>query len=184
MLLRAGAALAAGGGALAAWPLASSSAPSSQQDADVLRFALLLEDLQTAFYADALHRGALKGELLEFARTVGEHERLHAEHIRKALGAGAPKPPRFDFGDDNSHVDRFMRTAVTIEDLGVAAYNGAAPSLTPDTLADLSRIISVEARHAGWIRDLAGELPAPRAQDVGISARAAKATVDQTGFLR
>jgi hypothetical protein len=73
---------------------------------------------------------------------------------------------------------------VTLEDLGLSAYNGAAPSLTADTLADAARIISVEARHAAWIRDIAGEVPAPHAVDDGISARAARAAVERTGFLR
>jgi hypothetical protein len=183
-LLRGGAAFAAGGMALAIWPLSSDSAPSAKQDEAILRFALLLEDLQTAFYADALSKGALKGELLDFAQTVGDHERAHADHVRGVLGARAPKAPAFDFGDDNADPRRFVRTAVTIEDLGVDAYNGAATSLTSHTLTDVTRIVSVEARHAGWIRDIAGQVPAPRAQDIGISARAARATVDQLGFVR
>ena len=95
--MRGGAVLAAGGAALAAWPRTTASAPSAKQDAEILRFALTVEDLQAAFYADALARGALKGELLEFAQTVGGHERAHAAHIRDLLGASAPKPRRFDF---------------------------------------------------------------------------------------
>jgi hypothetical protein len=77
-LLRGSVALAAGGAALAAWPVPTRSAPSPQEDAAILRFGLLLEDLQAAFYADALRRGALKGELLEFAQVVGGHEKAHA----------------------------------------------------------------------------------------------------------
>jgi hypothetical protein len=182
-LLRGGAAHAAGGAALAAWPLASRSAPSAKQDTEILKFALLLEDLQAAFYADALQGGALHGELLEFAQTVGEHERLHAAHVRKVLGSQAP-PPAFAFGTTNADAGKFIAAAVALEDLGIDAYNGAATSLTPHTLADVSRIVSVEARHAGWIRDIAGQLPAPHAQDIGISAKAARDTVDQMGFVR
>jgi Ferritin-like domain len=183
-LLRGGAALAAGGAALAAWPLPTSSAPSAKQDQEILRFALLLEDLQAAFYADALQRGTLTGELLDFATVVGSNERAHADHVRKVLGAGAPTPPRFDFGDNNADRGRFIKSAVALEDLGVDAYNGAAPSLTSDTLADVARIVSVEARRAGWIRDIAGEVPAPVAEDIGISAQDARAAVNKTGFLR
>ena len=41
-----------------------------------------------------------------------------------------------------------------LEDLGVAAYNGAAALLTdPALLAALASIVSVEARHASAIRD-------------------------------
>jgi hypothetical protein len=183
-LVRGGLALAGGSAALAAWPLPTSSAPSAKQDAAILRFGLLVEDLQAAFYADALDRGALSGELLEFARVVGRHERAHAAHIRKALGAGAPTAPRFDFGEASAGPTNFTRTAIKLEDLGLAAYNGAATSLTAATLADAARIVSVEARHAAWIRDLAGELPAPGAADRAISAREAKAAIDRTGFVR
>lgn len=183
-LVRGGAALAAGGAALAAWPRTTASARSAKQDAEILRFALTVEDLQAAFYADAIKRGALKGELLEFARTVGGHERAHAAHIRDLLGAGAPKPRRFDFADASADAKRFGATAVEIEELGLAAYNGAATSLTSDALADASRIVSVEARHVSWIRDIVGETPAPYAADRPISAKRAQAALARLGFVR
>jgi Ferritin-like domain len=183
-LMRGGAALAAGGAALAAWPRTTVSAPSAKQDAEILRFALTVEDLQAAFYADAIKRSVLSGELLEFAETVGGHERAHAAHIRELLGPGAPKPPHFDFGDTNTFLKRFVRTAIQLEELGLAAYNGAAVSLTPDALADASRIVSVEARHASWIRDITGETPAPRAADRPISAAQAQSAIARTGFVK
>jgi Ferritin-like domain len=183
-LLRGGAAVAAGGAALAAWPQATPSAPSARQDRAILRFALVIEDLQSAFYADAIARGNLDGELEEFARVVGGHERAHAAHIRRALGANAPRPRRFDFGQTNTDPTQFARAAIKLEDLGVSAYNGAATSLSTAALADAGRIVSVEARHAGWIRDLVGEVPAPDAADHAISAAEAQAAVERTGFLR
>jgi hypothetical protein len=183
-LVRGGVGLAAGTAAFAAWPRATLSAPSAKQDAAILRFALLIEDLQAAFYANALDRRAIDGELLDFADVVSKHEHAHAEHIRKALGAGAPKARSFDFGETNDDPKRFARTAIRLEDLGLAAYNGAATSLTTDALADAARIVSVEARHAAWIRDIVGALPAPRAADRPISARQAKAAIDRFGFAR
>ncbi len=77
-----------------------------------------------------------------------------------------------------------MRTAIRLEELGLAAYNGAAASLTPEALADASRIVSVEARHAAWIRDLAGKNPAPRAADRPISAAQAQKAIARTGFVK
>jgi hypothetical protein len=176
--------LAGGGAALAAWPGTTSSAPSAKQDAAILSFALTVEDLQAAFYADAVKRGALSGEMLAYAQAVGRHERAHAAHIRKALGSAAPAPTRFDFGEVNADPTNFARTAIKLEELGLAAYNGAATSLTPATLADAARIVSVEARHVAWIRDIVGELPAPRAADRPISAAQAKAAIARTGFTR
>ena len=183
-LMRAGVALAAGGAALAVWPRTTSSAPSAKQDAEILRFALTVEDLQAAFYADAIKHGVLSGELLDFAQTVGGHERAHAAHIRELLGPGAPKPPHLEFGDTNTSLKGFVRTAIQLEELGLAAYNGAAASLTPDALADASRIVSVEARHAAWIRDLTGKNPAPRAADRPISAAQAQKAIARTGFVK
>jgi hypothetical protein len=183
-LVRGGAALAAGGAALAAWPRDTISAPSAKQDAAILKFALVVEDLQAAFYADALAKGALTGELLEFAQVVSGHEQAHADHIRQALGSGAPAPPQFDFGDTNATPERFADTAIKLEDTGLSAYNGAAPGLTAGALADAARIVSVEARHVSWIRDIVGKVPAPHPTDTAISAKQAQAALAATGFLR
>lgn len=182
--MRGGFALAAGGAALALWPRDTISAPSPKQDAAILKFALVVEDLQAAFYADALSKGALTGELLEYAQVVSEHEQAHADHIRQALGAAAPVAPKFDFGDTNATPERFAETAIKLEDTGLSAYNGAAPGLTPEALADAARIVSVEARHVSWIRDIVGKIPAPQPTDRAISAKQAQAALAATGFLR
>ena len=44
------------------------SRPSATQDAEILNFALLLEHVQSAFYAEALQRAGLTGELLRRSR--------------------------------------------------------------------------------------------------------------------
>ncbi|MEP6954230.1 MAG: ferritin-like domain-containing protein [Solirubrobacteraceae bacterium] len=183
-LLRGGAVVAAGATAgVALAPAGRAAEPSPARDRAILRFALFLEDLQAAFYADALARATLSGELLEYAQVVGGHERSHAAHVRRVLGSAAPSPPRFDFRDAASDPTRFLETAITLEDLGVSAYNGAAASLTADALADAARIVSVEARHAAWVRDLAGKSPAPDASDPSVSAVEAKAVIDRLDFV-
>src|SRR5436305_9442542 len=77
----------------------SEAAPSAAQDRRIFRFALLLEQLQAAFYGEALERGALRGDLLEFAQVVGGHERAHVALLRKVLGPAAGPTPKFHFGD-------------------------------------------------------------------------------------
>jgi Ferritin-like domain len=167
-----GAGAAAGGAAvLAAAPAPSGSKPSAAQDAKILAAALVLEDLQAAFYAEALRRAKLKGETRDFARIVGRHERAHAAFIRKALGSSAKRPARFSFGETTSDPKSFVTCAQRLEDVGVAVLNGQGPNLTPKTLAAVGTILSVEARHAGWIRDLHGAVPAPAAVDVGLSVQ-------------
>ena len=183
-VVRGGLALAAGGTALAAWPRDTISARSAKQDAEILKFALVVEDLQSAFYAAALDKGALDGELLEYAQVVAEHEKAHADHIRTALGSDAPVAPNFDFGDSVGSPENFANTAIELEDLGLSAYNGAAPGLTSGALADAARIVSVEARHISWIRDIVGKIPAPRPTDKAISAKQAQAAIAATGFVQ
>jgi hypothetical protein len=66
----------------------------------------------------------------------------------------------------------------------VLAYNGQAANLTKPALAAAAEIVSVEGRHAAWISDLAGEPPAPRAADVGVSSRDVVRTLQSTHFLK
>jgi hypothetical protein len=61
---------------------------------------------------------------------------------------------------------KFLKTAVAFEDLGAAAYKGQATRVdSPALLAAAIAIHSVEARHAAWMRYLAGFTPAGRAFD-------------------
>jgi rubrerythrin len=180
----AGGAVLGGGVLLAGLPRLASSAPSPEQDARVLNFALLLEELTAAFYAEALARGRLTGELRRYARTVGAHERAHVRFIRRALGAKARRRPAFDFGSATSDEDEFTAAAITLEDTGVAAYNGQAANVTTGVLRAAARIVSVEARHAAWIRDIAGRPPAAEPTDAPMSERQVRDALEKTGFLR
>jgi hypothetical protein len=160
------------------------SRPSAKQDAQILNFALLLEYVQSAFYAEALERANLQGELQVFARTVGSHENTHKAFILKALGSAARKSPKLDFGDDTANPENFGLTALKLEDLGVAAYNSQAPNLTKATLAAAAKIVSVEARHAAWIRDVRGLVPAPDASEPTITPARVQQTLQGSGIVR
>jgi hypothetical protein len=180
----AGAALA--GGATVLGPRTRSAAgavPSPAQDEKIFNFALLLEYLQAAFYGEAVRQGALRGEIRAFAEVVAGHEREHVAYLRKALGDRARKRPTFSFGDATRSERRFLETAVLLENLGVAAYNGQAANLTKKALVAAAEIVSVEGRHAAWISDLAGEEPAPRAADPGASAAEVVRLIRRTGFV-
>ena len=175
--------VAVGGVVIAALPDLAGSKPSPAQDAEILNFALLLEHVQAGLYADALRRKALSGELREFAETVGAHERAHIAFIRKALGDKARKPPKLDFGEDTATAESFTEVALKLEDLGVSAYNAQAPNLTKGALAAAARIVSVEARHASWIRSIAGVTPAPDAAEPPASAARVAATLKGSGYV-
>jgi hypothetical protein len=175
-------ALGAGGLWLAGRAGPAASAPSRKQDERIFNFALGLEYLQAAFYAQALEEAGLSGELLEFAEEVGGQERRHVEYLRRALGQAAREEPAFDFGELLSDSDRFMQSAFVLEESGVGAYIGQAANLTVAGVAAAAPIISVEARHAAWIRDIVGENPAPRAADPGRTAAQVQAALERAGF--
>jgi rubrerythrin len=166
------------GGAFGATELIASPDPhgSAATDTAILTFALLIERLQAAFYAEALRTAALTGETLQFAQVVGKEERAHVKALEAVLGSAAGTSPRFKFGDAVSDHARFLATAISLEDTGLGVYNGQAVNLTPKTLAAAARIVSVEARHAAWARALAGKLPAPVPVDVPVTVSEAKKT--------
>ena len=150
----------------------------------ILNLVLLLEELEAAFYADAEARGALRGELAEFARVVGEHEQAHVAFLRKALGGQAEPKPSFDFGNTTADRERFAATAALLEDTAVAAYNGQAVNLTKPVLRAAATIVSVEARHAAWIRDIVGQPASPQATDTPATERKVRRTLARTGFVK
>ncbi len=115
---------------------------------------------------------------------IGAVERAHVKALRDVLGSKAIKAPFFDFKGTTEDPDAFLRTAVAFEDLAVAAYKGQAPQITsPEVLAAAISIHSVEARHAAWIRYLAGSQPATDAFDKPLSRSAATKIVNDTGFI-
>jgi hypothetical protein len=148
--------------ALAAGP--SAAAPSAARDIRILNFLLLLEHLQSDFYSMARARSALRGELAEFARVAGRQEREHVASLKSTLGPYAARRPRFDLRAA-ARPRSFGRIALALEELTAAAYIGQSANLTPTSIGVVARIASVEGRHAAWIRDLLGELPAPAAAD-------------------
>jgi rubrerythrin len=171
--------LSAAGAAAAGLASASRSSGSSlsSRDREVLEFALKFEQLQTAFYGQALRDGKLKGQTKQFAEVVGGEERAHLHYLERTLGSAAGSPPQFTFGDATTSNEKFIAAAVKIEDTGLAAYNGQAGNVSRATLQSVARVISVEARHAAWARSLAGQVPAPVPADVPITASAAMASI-------
>jgi hypothetical protein len=173
-----------GGAALLGASAAPARAASTRQDRSILNYALTLEYLQDSFYGQTERNAVLTGPLAEQARVVGAHERAHVEAFRAALGASAVPRPRFDFRGATEDATRFRRTAVAFEDLAVAAYKAQAPRLGSRAfLVSALAIHSVEARHAAWIRRLAGVLPAATAFDEPRSRESTVQIVLATRFV-
>ena len=165
-------------------PRLGQSGTVQARDVEVLNYALLLGELQAAFYRQALSKAKLTGELRDYAEVVGGHKAKHVDVLRGALGANARKIPRFAFGKAVSNPKQFAATAIAIEELGVAAYNGQAANLSKPALATAARIVSVNARHAAWIRAIQDKRPASQPTDQAKTRGEVLADVDRTGFVR
>ena len=183
--------LLAGGGLVAGIvPMALSRAQStSKNDVKILNYALTLEYLEAAFYAEALSKGKLEGSILNFAQVVARHEAEHVTALEAALGSAATKKPSFDFKGTTNSQKTFLSTAKVLEDTGVSAYQGQATEIDSKAiLATAGSILAVEARHASWVRNIIGagkELkPAPDVFNPALTMKQVLAAVGDTGFIK
>ncbi len=129
-------------------------------DIAILNYAYALEQLEAAFYttvvADAAFTTTFSAEEQMMLKDIKAHEIIHKEFFKTALGASAIPGLEVDFSSITfSNRTSVLATAKAFEDLGVAAYNGAGKLLVnKDYLLLAGKIVSVEARHASYIRDI------------------------------
>ncbi len=151
-------------------------------DFGVLNYAYALEQLEAAFYAavvaDPMFTSTFNADEQAILTDIAAHEGIHRDFLQAAIvGAGGtfaartllpgltpdfdgkptatPPVPAVDFASRTS----VLATALTFEDLGVGAYNGAAKFISttgngPTYLLIAGKIVSVEARHASVIAGL------------------------------
>ena len=147
----------------------ASAATTAPGDIDILNFGLRFERLQASFYTEADSMGTvatMAARKQQWAHTLGAHERAHVRIIKKILGDRAGRRPFFDFHGVTETEDSFTRTAVAMEDLTVALLSGITPQVEDRALvAALFGLLTTEARHAAWARNIAGTTPAARAFD-------------------
>ena len=183
-LLR-GAAL--GGAALLSGLMAPASAAAALDDLDILRFGLRFEQLQATFYTQAEELGTvarMPDAKQRWARTLGAHERAHVQIIKSVLGRRAEPRPFFDFGVANETDRNFTRTAVAMEDLTVALLGGVTPQIRDRGLtAALLGLLTVEARHAAWARNITAATPAPDSFDRPRTLASVRTAVARTHFI-
>lgn len=128
-----------------------------KDDIGILNYAYALEQLEAAFYTEVVAKSssAFSTSQNAFFNDIKLHEIAHREFFKKALGSNAIGSLEVDFSSVNfTNKDSVLATAKAFEDLGVAAYNGAGYKIMTEAyLVIAGQIVSVEARHAAWIRD-------------------------------
>src|SRR4051794_30147912 len=141
----------------------SETAEFGKGDVGILNYALTLEYLETAFYADVVKSGLFKGADLETIRKFGREEAEHVKALTQAVKSlgGKPAPePKAEFPLKSAK--SVLELAATVENLGAAAYLGQAANIeSPEVLASALAIHSVEGRHAAALNTLLGESVTP-----------------------
>lgn len=127
-------------------------------DIGILNYAYALEQLEAAFYTQVVatpYSGITNLELT-YMTDIRDHEVIHREFFKAALGTSAIKQLTPDFSKINfSSRDNVLATAKAFEDLGVQAYDGAGYLIQNATYLTIAgKIVSVEARHAALIANL------------------------------
>ena len=127
-------------------------------DTGILNYAYALEQLEAAFYTKVVtdSTAVFSADEMAMFTSIRDHEIAHREFFKTAIGSKAIPALEVNFSaikfNDRTSV---LTTAQTFEDLGVSAYNGAGPLIvSADYLLLAGKIVSVEARHAGLLRDL------------------------------
>ena len=141
----------------------NSTAQFGEGDLGILNYALTLEYIETAFYADVAKSGLFKGADLATIKQFGSQEADHVVALTDAVKAAGGKPapkPKTEFPLNNAK--QVLKLASTVENLGAAAYLGQAPRIkSPEVLAAALSIHSVEGRHAAALNTLLGLTPVP-----------------------
>jgi rubrerythrin len=132
-------------------------------DVEILNFALTLEYLESDFYNVKGKEISLKGQAKSYASMFGEQEADHVKAITKTIESLGGKPvakPTFVIPANSQSA--FLALASVLENTGVSAYNGAAPSIqSKEVLAAAGSIVQIEARHAAAINLLISKSPTP-----------------------
>jgi hypothetical protein len=108
------------------------------------------------------------------------HENEHVAYLVNALGTAARPKPTFQGLEQDTFAD-FVVVAQVLENTGVAAYLGAAPFINDaGILAAAGSILTVEARHAGYLNTYLGDpITAPAGDDDMGPSFDTPATADQ-----
>jgi len=121
-------------------------------DLDILNYALTLEHLETEMYKEIVASGKLTGDEQSYATQFGAHEAAHVQAITQTIqklgGTPVAAQAKYNFPAFDTR-DNIVKFLITVEDLGAAAYLGAAADIkSPDLLTVAVQIHNVEAGHA------------------------------------
>ncbi|MGI9081603.1 MAG: ferritin-like domain-containing protein [Thermoleophilaceae bacterium] len=131
-------------------------------DLEIVNYALTLEYLEAAFYADVIKSGVVKTKaVVEAAKMIGQNEQEHVDALlATAMKLGTPaEKPKTDFQAVIDGGEKMvLETAAVVENLGASAYLGQAGRIeSKEILAAALAIHTIEGRHAAALNTLVGK---------------------------
>ncbi|KAB5595382.1 Cytochrome b2 (L-lactate ferricytochrome C oxidoreductase) [Ceratobasidium theobromae] len=170
-------------------PLLALAAPmkypraASANDITVLKFANVLEQLETEFYKQALAKfkesdftgaGFVSASVpVEQFTKIAENEATHTSTLASVLRSLGQEPVsgcKFDFTSVLTSVQVMAPVARLVENVGVSAYLGGAALIDDrQLLVAAGTILTDEARHQTVLNMLNGGVAIPAAFDVALS---------------
>lgn len=169
-------------------PLLVSAVPmkikrASETDILVLRFAEVLERLETQFYQEAIDKFVeqdfidagfpLADVAIQNFQSILEHESAHTDFLGAALAAVGSEPVpncSFNFGEVLSDVATMAAVARVVEAVGVGAYLGGSVLIEdPNILSAAASILTIEARHQTLLNTLNGATAVPQGFDIAFT---------------
>ncbi len=175
-----GVAAAAGAVAIGIPTFADSAA---EGDVGVLNVLLQVERVLAAYHRQAAESAVASGDLQTYLDRAATQDERHVDELIDVLGSDAEAEMTISFDDSLFASPEAIATAAgDLKDIAIAGYNGHAGNLSPAGIALTSRLVAIDARHAGWIRTLAGVEPvAPQPTDPGISADEVQSRLEDLG---
>ena len=126
-------------------------------DSALLNFLYVLQQIESAFYTEALEgqRDSLNNNELASLMTVQKEEAAHTGVLQQMLGSRAVSAFKADFGAVNfGSRESVLKHAAIIEDMVTAGFNGAANLFSDKSYpVALTKMAMAEAGHAAYFRN-------------------------------
>ena len=179
------------------------SAAAKANDVKTLNYALVLEDLEATFYSQAgnaftaaqFTQAGYGQNVPTYLSLIAQNEAVHVQVLTQVIAAYGGVPVQnctYNFSalgySAFSSIQSYLQYASILEGTGVAAYDGAANTLTDSYLLQVAGSIAlIEARHVSYINAVLyptnQTAAVPLAVDVALTPAQVMAQVVQLGLI-
>jgi hypothetical protein len=154
----------------------------AQNDTDILQYALILENLENAFYTEGMQKfgkNDFVGFPLESKKVyqrffeISNHEQTHVIALNSTIASTGSIPyPPCEYNFEITDVKDFVAKALALEKIGTSAYLGQAALVSANNYKTVAVSINiVEALHTSFLRTLNNLSGFPNSFETPLTAR-------------